>query len=170
MKPRSTFAKSTSDRLTTVLSYGTLLLLIYLVYLITAPFLVPLAWSAVLAISFYPLHQRIEKSMKPTQAALLSTVLVTLVLIVPAIVVLILATRQAIDASTRIQTTLMDSGPGFADACSGLGSRASSGGVAIGGFLAAHSQGAERIATFLAGKHRRAGEEPGRHFFWICSS
>src|ERR1035437_1760101 len=105
MKPAQPSPKSTSDRLTTVLSYGTLLLLIYLVYLITAPFLVPLAWSAVLAIFFYPLHQRIEKSMKPTQAALLSTVLVTLVLIVPAIVVLILATRQAIDASTRIQTT-----------------------------------------------------------------
>jgi len=44
---------STSDRLTTVLSYGALLLLGYLVFLITSPFLIPLAWSAVLAIFFY---------------------------------------------------------------------------------------------------------------------
>ena len=108
MKPTPPAPKSTSDRLTTVLSYGTLLLLIYLVYRITEPFLVPLAWSAVLAIFFYPLHERIEKRLKPTQAALLSTVLVTIVLIVPAIVVLVLATRQAIDATARIQSALMD--------------------------------------------------------------
>ena len=51
-------SKSTSDRLTTVLSYGALLLLGYLVLRIVEPFLVPLAWSAVLAIFFYPLHAR----------------------------------------------------------------------------------------------------------------
>ena len=73
MKPPPAAPKSTSDRLTTVLSYGTLLLLIYLVFRITEPFLVPLAWSAVLAIFFYPLHERIEKSLRPTQAALVST-------------------------------------------------------------------------------------------------
>jgi predicted PurR-regulated permease PerM len=108
MKPTVPLPKTTSDRLTTVLSYGTLLLLLYLVYRITEPFFVPLAWSAVLAIFFYPLHERIDKHMKPTQAALLSTVGVTLVLIVPAIVVLILATRQAIVATARIQSALMD--------------------------------------------------------------
>src|SRR5215471_12295794 len=40
---------TTSDRLTTVLSYGALLLLGYWVYAIFASYLVPLAWSAVLA-------------------------------------------------------------------------------------------------------------------------
>jgi predicted PurR-regulated permease PerM len=108
MKPPSPVQKSTSDRLTTLLSYGTLLLLIYLVYLIAEPFLVPLAWSAVLAIFFYPVYERIQKGMKPTQAALVSTLGVTLVLIVPAIVVLVLATRQAIDATARVQTALRD--------------------------------------------------------------
>jgi predicted PurR-regulated permease PerM len=108
MKPTSPALKTTSDRLTTVLSYGALLLLIYLVYRITEPFLVPLAWSAVLAIFFYPLYERLEKRMKPTQAALLSTAGVTLVLIVPAIVVLVLSTRQAIVASARIQSAVMD--------------------------------------------------------------
>jgi predicted PurR-regulated permease PerM len=108
MKPATVPTKSTSDRLTTVLSYGAILLLIYLVYRIAEPFLVPLAWSAVLAIFFYPVHERIQERMKPTQAALLSTVGVTLVLIVPAIVVLVLATRQAIVASARIQSAVMD--------------------------------------------------------------
>jgi predicted PurR-regulated permease PerM len=108
MKPTSPALKTTSDRLTTVLSYGALLLLIYLVYRITEPFLVPLAWSAVLSIFFYPMYERIEKRMNPTRAALVSTVGVTLVLIVPAIVVLVLATRQAIVASARIQSAVMD--------------------------------------------------------------
>src|SRR5258708_8503630 len=53
MSPTSSSAASTSDRLTTVLSYGALLLLIYLVFRIVEPFLVPLAWSAVLAVFFY---------------------------------------------------------------------------------------------------------------------
>ena len=83
MKPTPPTPKSTSDRLTTVLSYGTLLLLIYLVYRITEPFLIPLAWSAVLAIFFYPVYERIGTRMKPTPAALVSTLGVTLVLIVP---------------------------------------------------------------------------------------
>src|ERR1035438_1118069 len=108
MKPTIPSPKTTSDRLTTVLSYGTLLLLIYLVYRITEPFLVPLAWSAVLAIFFYPLHERIEKRMKPTQAALLSTVGVPGVLTVPGIVVLTLGTRQAIEASPGIKKALIN--------------------------------------------------------------
>src|SRR5580658_4051537 len=108
MKAVTTPKTTTSSQLTTVLSYGAILLLGYFVFLIVEPFFVPLAWSAVLAIFFYPLHERIEKHLKPTQAALLSTGGVTLVLIVPAIVVLILATRQAIDATARIQSALMD--------------------------------------------------------------
>jgi predicted PurR-regulated permease PerM len=43
---------TTSSQLTTVLSYGAILLLGYFVFLIAEPFLVPLAWSAVLAIFF----------------------------------------------------------------------------------------------------------------------
>ena len=97
---------TTSDQLTTVLSYGALLLLLYLVYAITAPFLVPLAWSAVLAIFFYPLHAKVLKRFKPNSAATLSTLGVTLLLIVPALVVLFYTTKQAIDAGARAQVVL----------------------------------------------------------------
>src|SRR3984885_9386473 len=90
--------KTTSDRLTTVLSYGALLLLLYLVFLIVSPFFVPLAWSAVFSIFFYPLHERLEQRMKPNGAALVSTTAVTVLLIAPAIIVLVFATRQAIEA------------------------------------------------------------------------
>jgi predicted PurR-regulated permease PerM len=108
MKSPAPSKATTSDRLTTVLSYGALLLLIYLVFRIVSPFLVPLAWSAVFAIFFYPLHARIEKHLQPNRAALLSTVSVTLLLIVPAILVLVFATRQAIGATARIQDALLD--------------------------------------------------------------
>ena len=46
MKNTTPAKTTTSDRLTTVLSYGALLLLGYCVYRIVEPFLVPLAWSA----------------------------------------------------------------------------------------------------------------------------
>jgi predicted PurR-regulated permease PerM len=107
MKPTHSNGTTTSDRLTTVLSYGALLLLGYVVYLILTPFLVPLAWSAVLAIFFYPLHQRIARRLRPGLAALVSTAGVTLLLIVPALVVLAFTAREALDATARLQKALI---------------------------------------------------------------
>lgn len=112
MKPASSNITTTSDRLTTVLSYGALLLLGYLVYLIVEPFLVPLAWSAVLAIFFYPLHEKIARRMRPIPAALVSTLGVTLLLIVPALVVLAFTAREALDATARLQSALVVHGQG----------------------------------------------------------
>lgn len=99
---------STSDQVTTVLSYGALLLLGYLVYLIAEPFLVPLAWSAVLAIFFYPLHERMLRRFKPNLAATVSTLGVTILLIVPSLVVAFYTARQAIDAGAKAQVILQE--------------------------------------------------------------
>src|SRR5689334_13199950 len=97
---------TTSDRLTTVLSYGALLLLGYFVYRIVEPFLIPLAWSAVLAIFFTPLHERVAKKLKPTPAALVSTLGVTFLLVVPSLVLMGYTARQAVDATTKAQAVL----------------------------------------------------------------
>jgi len=107
MKP-TTSSTTTSDRLTTVLSYGALLLLIYLVFRIVEPFLEPLAWSAVLAIFFYSVHERISRRLRPNPAALVSTLGVTLLLIAPALLVLVYTTRQAIDATAGLESVLKD--------------------------------------------------------------
>jgi predicted PurR-regulated permease PerM len=112
MKSVTTPKTTTSSQLTTVLSYGAILLLGYFVFLIVEPFLVPLAWSAVLAIFFYPLHEKLLKKMKPTAAAMTSTLGVTLLLIVPAIVVLIFTAREALDATARLQSQLAVHGQG----------------------------------------------------------
>ncbi len=105
---------TTSDRLTTVLSYGALLLLGYLVFLITEPFLIPLAWSAVLVIFFYPVYTHLEKQFSPTWAALLCTLGVTFLLIVPVLMVMLYAAREAIEASSGIRENLSANGSGAA--------------------------------------------------------
>lgn len=108
-KPNTT----TSDRLTTVLSYGALLLLGYLVFQIVAPFLKPLVWSAVLAIFFYPVYAKLLRKTSPTWAALYCTVGVTVLLIVPALLVLLYAAREAIGASTQVQAAISTGSAGI---------------------------------------------------------
>jgi predicted PurR-regulated permease PerM len=156
MKTAPESLKSTTDRLTTVLSYGALLLLGYLVYAIFTPFLVPLAWSAVFAIFFYPLHESLERRMPPGRAALVSTVLVTVVLIVPAILVLLFTTRQAIDAMGEIQSALAVRGQGPNQ---GLLMRAQEwirmklpSALQTVNVSDSLRQAAEKVAAFLAGK------------------
>ena len=68
----------------------------------------------------------------------------TLVLIVPAIVVLVLATRQAIEATARIQSALKDPDKALPMHAGRLGSRPSSQRVAICGLLAAASARAQK--------------------------
>ena len=106
MKPTPA-TRTTSDRLTTVLSYGGLLVLGYASFLIMEPFLVPLAWSAIFAIFFFPLHQKMLRRLKPTAAALASTLLVTALLIVPALAVLWHTAGEALEAAGHLQTALL---------------------------------------------------------------
>src|SRR5271169_547636 len=112
MKAVTPTKTTTSSQLTTVLSYGAILLLGYFVFLIVEPFLVPLAWSAVLAIFFYPLHEKVQRKMKPTAAAMTSTLGVTLLLIVPALLVLLLTAREALVATAQIQSQMAVHGQG----------------------------------------------------------
>jgi predicted PurR-regulated permease PerM len=147
--------QTTSDRLATVLSYGALLLLGYLVFRIFEPFLVPLAWSAVLAIFFYPLYERQAKRMSPGRAALVSTLAVTFLLIVPALLVLFYTARQGLEASQRLQAALIVHGQGpdrgfLTDAEAWFLNRipASMQSVDLGAEL---QQGVEKVGAFVAG-------------------
>jgi predicted PurR-regulated permease PerM len=97
---------TTSDRLTTVLSYGVLLLLIYLVFRIYEPFLAALGWAAILVIFFYPMHHRLVRRFSAGKAAVFSTLVVTFLLIVPAIVLTTLFIREAFSVSRGMEHTL----------------------------------------------------------------
>ncbi len=99
---------TTSDRLTTVLSYGVLLLLFYLVFRIYEPFLAALGWAAVLVIFFYPMHHWLTRRFSASKAAAVSTLAVTFLLIVPAILVTTLFIREAVAVSRGVQHTLLN--------------------------------------------------------------
>src|SRR5258708_16265861 len=152
MSPTSSSAASTSDRLTTVLSYGALLLLIYLVFRMVEPFLEPLAWSGVLAIIFYPAHKRIMRWLQPNRAAVVSTVGVTVLLIAPALVVLVYTARQALDATAQLQATLMDPEKGLPTHALAWIKQQLPQAWQGTDFSEPLRQGAERIASFLASR------------------
>lgn len=87
-----------------ILFVALLALLVYLVYLVFLPFLVPLAWGVVFAIMFYPLHQRVHKRIaRANLAALVTTLLLTAVLIVPTLLVAGAFTAQAVQLAGRVQ-------------------------------------------------------------------
>jgi predicted PurR-regulated permease PerM len=155
MRNDSLSHQTTSDRLATVLSYGALLLLGYLVYRIFQPFLVPLVWSAVLAIFFYPLYEQLAARMTPGRAAVVSTLAVTFLLIVPALLVLFYTARQGLDASARLQAAFAVHGQGpdqgfFADIEVWLRHRLpdSMQSIDIAGQL---QTAAEKLGSFVAG-------------------
>jgi predicted PurR-regulated permease PerM len=99
---------TTSDRLTTVLSYGVLLLLIYLVFRIYEPFLAALGWAAILVIFFYPMHQRLARRLPPMRASVISTLAVIILLIAPAIIVTSLFVREAVSISRGVQHSIVE--------------------------------------------------------------
>jgi predicted PurR-regulated permease PerM len=99
---------TTSDRLTTVLSYGVLLLLLYLVFRIYEPFLSALGWAAILVIFFYPMHRRLARRFSESRAAVLSTLAVTILLIVPSILVTTLFVREALAISRGVQHSIVE--------------------------------------------------------------
>src|ERR1700704_283976 len=99
-------AKTAGERFGDVLFYGMILLLVYLVYRIFEPFLMPLGWAAVFAVIFYSLNKRLEQRWGRTLSAALSTAGVMLILIVPALLLMTLFVREGIDATRDLQASM----------------------------------------------------------------
>ena len=99
---------ATTSRLTAVVSYGVLLLLIYLVFRIAEPFLSALAWAAILVTFFYPMHKRLAKRLSAARASVISTFAVTILLIAPAILLTTLFVREAVAISRGVQHSLVE--------------------------------------------------------------
>jgi predicted PurR-regulated permease PerM len=100
--------QSAQKRLGNALFYGIAILLVYLVYLIFEPFLVPLAWAVVLVVFSYPAYKRLARRWNPTAAAAATTLGVMLILIVPTLLVMAAFVRQGVDAARSIQLGLAD--------------------------------------------------------------
>ena len=104
---------ATTTRLTVVVSYGVLLLLIYLVFRISEPFLSALAWAAILTTFFYPMHKRLAKRLSSAQASVISTLAVTVLLIAPSILIGTMFVRQAVSISREVQHSVTGQSPAF---------------------------------------------------------
>jgi predicted PurR-regulated permease PerM len=140
---------TTSDRVTAVLSYGALLLLGYLVFRISEPFLIPLAWSAVLAIFFFPAFLFLKKRMSITNAAALCTLGVTFVLIVPVLFVLLYAGREAVEITARTRSAV--GGGGFAIRADLLKLLERYLPASLQDVVGPLQQGAEKVPSYVAG-------------------
>ncbi len=91
------------QRVQRALFYAVLVLVVAGVYLIARPFLVPLGWAAILAICCWPVHARLAVRIPGPLAAAISTVVVTLVLVVPTVLLGIALAHQGADAVDRVQ-------------------------------------------------------------------
>jgi predicted PurR-regulated permease PerM len=92
------------ERVTTIFFYGVVLLLGYLFLRILTPFVAPLGWAAVLAIFVYPSHERLFYRYGKTRAAALSTLVVTVLIVGPGLVILtafVQESRAALSALDR---------------------------------------------------------------------
>ena len=75
------------QRSTTLLFYGCVILLGYLLYLLFEPFLTPLAWAAIFGAFFHTRHKQLEARFGRTAAASLSTCAVALIIVVPCVLI-----------------------------------------------------------------------------------
>lgn len=94
---------SSQKKIGTALFYGIVALLAYFCYLIFEPFLVALAWAAILVIVSYPAYELLARRWGRNAAALSATAAVTLILIVPTLLVMVAFVRQAVVAVQSIQ-------------------------------------------------------------------
>ena len=97
------------QRISDLLFYAAVGLLAYLSYRLFEPFLVPLCWAGVLVVCFYPMHARFERKWGPGRGAALSTIIVTLALILPALLVITAFVGEAAQAVANL-TTAVESG------------------------------------------------------------
>jgi predicted PurR-regulated permease PerM len=142
-------AKNAGERFGDVLFYGVVLLLIYLVYRVFEPFLVPLGWAAVFAVIFYSLNQRLERQFGRNLSASLSTAGVTLILIVPALLLMTLFVREGINATRDVQASMAAGEYGWFNRAWGwIGAHvAAQGAVNLPGLV---RQGASNLGEYLA--------------------
>lgn len=90
-----------TKRATIIFLSALLLIVLGLTFIITQSFLKPFAFSIILAVVFYPLHERLLRWNKgrPGSSALLSTLLLILLFAVPGFIIAVLAANEALVAA-----------------------------------------------------------------------
>ncbi len=82
-----------------IVFYGAVALILWLAYRVVEPFLVEIGWALVLAICLDPVRTRLEKRFGPTRTALVLTLLVVLLLVLP---VMFVGTTLMVEGSMAV--------------------------------------------------------------------
>ena len=82
------------DRFARLLFYTLVLLMGYLAFLVLSPFLPSLAWAAVFAMTFYRFHLRLAPRLGPNGAALVTTLVATVMIVAPAAMLVSVLARE----------------------------------------------------------------------------
>jgi predicted PurR-regulated permease PerM len=89
-----------------------LVIVLYYVLRILQPFLHGLVWAAILATVFYPLYSAISRRLRrPRLASVLSCVLLTVGIVLPAVFLFTMLARQSVGAYRAMEAHLTPSGP-----------------------------------------------------------
>jgi predicted PurR-regulated permease PerM len=99
------------ERISHVLYYAAVLLVGYLTFLVVSPFLVPLGWAAVLAVCVYPLYMALTPRLGRSGAAVLTTILVLVLIVVPVWLITTALVREAGQAIPALQSALAGKPP-----------------------------------------------------------
>jgi predicted PurR-regulated permease PerM len=139
------------ERISNMLFYGTVLLLAYLLYLLFRPFLTPLAWAAILAALFHSSYSRMETRWGKSTAAAVSTAGVTMIVIVPALLIMTAFIEEATQAVRSVDLSVQTEG--FAR-LRRIWTRAQATGLGanLGNLEAVVKQGTAWIAGLVAGQ------------------
>jgi predicted PurR-regulated permease PerM len=100
MKP----AISDRERLAQLLFYGAVILIGYLAFLIVEPFLVPLGWAGVLAVSVQPLFRELAARFGRGRAAGVCVAVVFLLLVLPVWLLIDALVREGAQAVSALQS------------------------------------------------------------------
>jgi predicted PurR-regulated permease PerM len=137
------------ERLGPVVFYAAVALLVWLVFRIVRPFLVPLGWAGILAILINPLYSRLASRWGSSRAALVTTFGVIVVLIVPGIWLGFYFVREGLEAAQKFQNLAASGRLDWATRVwASLAERLGMGNVNLSSLL---QDAARSIASFLAG-------------------
>jgi predicted PurR-regulated permease PerM len=99
------------ERMAQLIFYGGVILIGYLVFLIVAPFLVPLGWAGVLAVSVQPVFRELAPRLGRGRAAGLSVALVLLMIVLPVWLIVQALVGEAAQAAAALQNALSATPP-----------------------------------------------------------
>jgi len=109
-EPNLPYRSIQQQRLSAVFFYFFVAVLAYFTYLVFEPFLVPLCWAAVLTVLFDPVNRILRAQWGRSWAATACTILVTVLLIAPAIAIGTAFIHQALQAASAVQNQLSNGG------------------------------------------------------------